>query len=134
MAVRCIQRAMGKNKVPVGMTYGTAYHTGDSEDWENEIAKDVGAVKIGSHEWFDIGYGWIIDCRHHVGSSSVPHARATANSRAALWARLSAETLHLRAPQAPEPQRSADRRRRMPPPLPALPRRRPQERSARRWA
>jgi len=65
------------------MTYGTAYHTGDVEDWENYVARDLDA-KIGSHEWFDI-YGVVFDFKHKVGSSSIPHGRGTAIAKEKLW-------------------------------------------------
>lgn len=89
MACSAIKTAMvGSPKLV--MTYGTGYHTGDQEDWENDIAKDLNALKIGSHEWVDVE-GVVFDLRHHIGSSSVPHGRSTALNRAALWANLWAD-------------------------------------------
>ena len=38
MAVKSIQEASAKTIV---MTYGTAYHTGDAEDWEDRVAEHV---------------------------------------------------------------------------------------------
>ena len=86
MAARCIDLAAAKNIV---MTYGTAYHTGDFEDWEDIVADNVGA-KIGSHEWVDVD-GLIFDIRHHVGRSVVPYGRLTAPLREQLWSLLWAE-------------------------------------------
>jgi len=70
--------------------FGTAYHTGEQEDWENRVAKDAGFEKIGSHEWLDVN-GCIIDCKHHCGSSSVPHGRFTQPAKEKLWNVLWAE-------------------------------------------
>jgi len=74
----------------IGMTYGTPYHTGKIEDWEKDIAKDVQADKIGGHEWFTIG-GVCFDCKHKIGSSSIPHGRFTAVAKERLWNALWAE-------------------------------------------
>lgn len=87
MAVECVMAAKAKYIV---MTYGTGYHTGDKEDWEDMIARRVKADKIGSHEWPSVN-GLIFDVKHFVGSSSIPHGRATAIKRAALWNTIWAE-------------------------------------------
>lgn len=86
MAVQIIKHVNAKR---VAMTYGTAYHTGQEEDWEAQIAAEVGA-SIGSHEWPEIN-GVVFDMKHHLGSSSVPHGRHTAVSRDRLWNMLWAE-------------------------------------------
>jgi len=64
-------------------TYGTAYHTGQEEDYEKLIADRLGAV-IGSHEWVDVN-GVVFDCKHHLGSSAIPHGRHTAVAKDRLW-------------------------------------------------
>lgn len=67
------------------ITKGTTFHVGaDGEDFENLIAQRVGAEKIGAHEWLDVN-GVVFDCKHHLGSSSIPHGRYTAAARDALW-------------------------------------------------
>ena len=76
-------------KAPVVvMTRGTAYHTGDKEDFEDQIAgqlADTGAkVKIGDHEWIDIN-GFVFDVKHHISSSSVPYGRITAMAKDEVW-------------------------------------------------
>jgi hypothetical protein len=50
----------------------------------------VSAAHVGHHEWID-AEGVIIDCRHHVSSSIIPHGRYTAMARQALWNSLWAE-------------------------------------------
>ena len=70
--------------------YGTGYHTGDSEDWENIVANRAGFASIGSHQWLDIN-GCVIDIKHHVGSSGIPHGRFTAIAKEKLWNTLWAE-------------------------------------------
>ena len=65
------------------LTYGTAYHTGVREDFEDEVAADlrtrkgVQTVKIGAHEWVDIN-GCVIDLKHTIGGSNVPYGQFTA--------------------------------------------------------
>lgn len=80
MATACINEAKAKK---VYMFYGTSYHTGDQEDWEDLIAKDVGA-DISGHDWVTVGKT-TFDLKHHVGSSTIPHGRYTAIAREALW-------------------------------------------------
>lgn len=66
------------------MTYGTDFHVGsDGADMEDTIAAHVGA-KIGSHEWVEVN-GTTFDIKHHLGSSSVPHGRATAAAKDRIW-------------------------------------------------
>ena len=72
------------------MTYGTGYHVGTDDDWEDSVASKVGAEKIGGHEWVDIN-GVIFDVKHKVGSSSIPHGRFTAIAKERLWNVLWAE-------------------------------------------
>ena len=66
------------------MTYGTGYHTGNLEDFEDTIAKEVGAEKIGGHEWIDVN-GVVFDLKHKVGASSIPHGRMTPIAKEHLW-------------------------------------------------
>lgn len=87
MAVECIEYIKADKII---MTYGTPYHVGEVEDWENSIAKDVKAEKIGSHEWLDIN-GVVFDVKHHLGSSNMPHGRQAPLSRDWLWNSLWAE-------------------------------------------
>lgn len=65
------------------MTYGTPYHTGQGEDVEGIIAKEVDA-DIKGHQFVDIN-GVIFDIKHKVGSSTVPHGRYTPIAREGLW-------------------------------------------------
>jgi hypothetical protein len=81
MAAECIAEVGAK---AVYMIYGTAYHTGKEEDWEAVLASDVGAEKIGSHEWLDVN-GLVFDCKHFVSGSIIPHGRHTAIARDKLW-------------------------------------------------
>jgi hypothetical protein len=69
---------------------GTQYHVGKEEDWEEILADSVGAAHCGFHEWIDAD-GVIIDFKHKVTSSGIPHGRNTAPNRAALWNLLWAE-------------------------------------------
>jgi hypothetical protein len=87
IAIHAIKRANAKS---IRMLYGTSYHTSsDGEDWEDHISDCVGA-DIGAHDIFDIN-GVLIDCKHHVGSSGIPHGRATPILKEHLWSILWAE-------------------------------------------
>ena len=88
MAVACLQAIPGNPKIV--MAYGTGYHTGKREDWEDQIADLVGAEKIGGEDTIAVN-GVVINYRHHLGRSSVPHARHTAIAKEVLWNILWAE-------------------------------------------
>jgi hypothetical protein len=68
------------------LIFGTASHVGKEEDWEDVLA-DLADARIGSHEWFDIN-GRVFDCKHKIGSSTIPHGRMTPLAREILWNRL----------------------------------------------
>ena len=80
MAIQCINQV---DTSVIRMSYGTPYHTGLTEDWENHVAGALDA-KIGSHDWLDI-FGVIFDYKHFIGASSIPHGRHTAIARARMW-------------------------------------------------
>jgi len=65
------------------LTYGTAYHTGYNEDWEDIIAKRIGAT-IKGHDFFDVN-GLVFDVKHKIRGSSIPHGRFSPLARAKLW-------------------------------------------------
>jgi hypothetical protein len=87
MAAEAIRHVRAEKIV---MTYGTPYHVGHEEDQEQIIAGMVDAYKIGGHEWPEIE-GVVFDVKHKIGSSTIPHGRATPLLRAALWNALWAE-------------------------------------------
>jgi len=76
-------------EVVVG-AFGTAYHTGDSEDWEGILASMVNAYKWGSVDSIDVN-GLIFNYRHHIGGSQTPIGRHTALAREQIWNLLWAE-------------------------------------------
>jgi len=80
MATQCIEYCNAK---VVRMTYGTPYHAGIGEDWEQMVAENVGG-KIEAHAWFDVN-GTVFDFKHKVGGSTIPHGRFTAAAREKLW-------------------------------------------------
>ena len=87
MAVAVIRTIDAKKIV---MSYGTGYHTGKLEDWEDAIAREVGAEKIGGEDTIDVN-GLLINYRHHVGRSTIPHGRFTPIAKEMLWNMLWAE-------------------------------------------
>ena len=82
MASECILIAEAKI---VAMVRGTLYHVGQLEEFEDIIAKDVKALKIEDHAWYDIN-GVIFDVKHKPGgTSNVPHTSGTAITMDHLW-------------------------------------------------
>ena len=60
---------------------GTAYHTGKLEDWEETIARAFGS-ELESHACIEIkSENIVIDVKHKIGRSSIPHGRGTAPLR-----------------------------------------------------
>ena len=80
IATFCLQQWQAKK---IMMTYGTPYHTGEGEDFELVIADQLNA-EIKSHLFIDVE-GVILDVKHKIGGSSIPHGRHTAINREALW-------------------------------------------------
>jgi len=69
----------------VRMVYGTRYHTGKDEDFEQAMIGHIkGNATIQGHGFFDIN-GCVIDDKHKVGGSTIPHGRMTALAKARLW-------------------------------------------------
>lgn len=84
----------GTKKVVI--TYGTDFHTGAREQWEDVVVdklkgnRSVKKIKIGAHEWLNVN-GVIFDFKHHTGTSGVPASRHNALNRERLWNSLWAE-------------------------------------------
>jgi len=82
MAAICIQRMRAKKNL---ITYGTPYHGGVNEDWEDQLLlHDIENPAVGGWLWPEIN-GVTFDVRHHSGGSTIPHGRATAILREELW-------------------------------------------------
>lgn len=81
MATECLKEAKAKQYVFIA---GTPYHTGEAEDFEAQIADALGGERLHNHEWVRVN-GVTFDCRHHIGSSSIPHGRATPLMKQQLW-------------------------------------------------
>ena len=64
--------------------YGTPYHAGVQEDWEDEVAIKADLARIDSVGRLAIG-GKLFRYRHHVGGSSIPHGRFTPLAKEHLW-------------------------------------------------
>jgi hypothetical protein len=71
------------------MSRGTPYHVGWDSDYEDVLAMNLGAT-IKDHPFFTFG-GVTFDMKHKVGSSVIPHGRATPIARDRLWNLLWAE-------------------------------------------
>lgn len=84
MAAITLNYAEAENYI---LTFGTPYHTGQLEDMERVVFDKVdcpGVKEIHSHAFLNIN-GLIIDAKHKIGSSGVPHGRYTAVAREKLW-------------------------------------------------
>ncbi len=86
MAIECINVADAGRVI---MVYGTGYHTGLEEDWEDVIAEKIGA-EIHSSPALTVE-GVVFDFKHKVSSSVIPHGRHTGPARDKLWNSLWAE-------------------------------------------
>lgn len=84
MAVKSILVAEAKK---IFITRGTDYHVGKAESWENLIAKEVGAKRIGDVINVDVE-GTVFNFRHHLGTSQTPVGRATGLLKEGIWNQL----------------------------------------------
>lgn len=80
MAIEILEYIGAKKHI---FTYGTAYHVGDNEDFEKEIAKHFNAP-IKGQAYFNIN-GLRFHAKHKIGKSSIPHGRFTALARQKVW-------------------------------------------------
>jgi hypothetical protein len=87
IASECINMVNAKEKI---LTFGTAYHSGAEVDYEEIVAKNVNASKIGSHEWVSIN-GIVFDLKHYIGNSNSPYNRGVSVAKDQLWNLLWAE-------------------------------------------
>jgi predicted phosphodiesterase len=89
MAALCIQEVKATDGIY--MVYGTPYHVGEAEDWENWVAREVKANKIEAEGHYEVN-GLRIAAKHFVGNSASPASKYTALSSAQvkqlLWAEL----------------------------------------------
>lgn len=76
------------NAKTIRMSFGTNYHVaaGSGERLEQIIANDLSGT-IHNRHFMNIG-GVVVDMRHKVGSSSIPHGRHTSISKEAVWCAL----------------------------------------------
>ena len=81
MAAVCLSQIKARE---VLMIYGTPYHTGMAEDYEDLVAAEIGAPRPRQAETIVVE-GVHINIRHFVSSSIVPYGRHTAISRDKLW-------------------------------------------------
>lgn len=85
MAVECLEAWHAKN---IFITYGTKYHVGEqAEDFEFTIANTLDKhtpTRIEGRLYLKIE-GMTLDVRHKVGTSGIPHGRATALIKEMMW-------------------------------------------------
>ena len=66
------------------LTYGTGYHVGDDEDFEDNLADGLGCPRPLAVLNLEVN-GLIFNFKHKVGGSSIPHGRLTAQLRDKVW-------------------------------------------------
>jgi hypothetical protein len=72
------------NTKELRITYGTPYHTGKTEDFEDMVARIVKCPM--PYATVDVEMnGVVFNFKHKIGGSSIPHGRATALLRDKLW-------------------------------------------------
>lgn len=81
MAEEVIKEANAKQVIIIR---GTDYHTGAYEEWEDIIGDLVDAIAVDNQKTVDVN-GLMMNFKHKVSSSSVPHGRATALLKEHLW-------------------------------------------------
>lgn len=69
------------------LTYGTGYHVGTEEDFEDNLANRLGIPKPKAVLNFEVN-GLVFNFKHKVGGSQVPHGRLTAQLRDQVWNKL----------------------------------------------
>jgi len=72
------------NAQSVVVVKGTQYHVGQKEDWEDIIAREVGAVACSSREWVKVN-GVTFDVKHKVAGSSLPYGSFTQTAKSNVW-------------------------------------------------
>ena len=79
----------GNRRPKIFMSYGTGYHTGKKEDWEDQLALRLGdnVEHLAGEGNFDIR-GTVFNHKHHISTSQIPHGRHTAISRDKMWNQL----------------------------------------------
>ena len=68
----------------IRLTYGTGYHTGSLEDYEDVVANVLGCPNPSGTLDLELN-GVVFNFKHKVGGSQIPHGRATALMRERLW-------------------------------------------------
>lgn len=66
------------------LTYGTGYHTGIDEDFEDNLAVALGCPKPQAVLNLEVN-GLVFNFKHKVGGSQIPHGRLTAQLRDKVW-------------------------------------------------
>ena len=82
MAKAALDFVVGKD-ADLYMVYGTPYHTGSAEDWEDVVAREIKAKKIEGEGHYDIN-GLHFAVKHHIGNTTSAASRYTALSNAQL--------------------------------------------------
>jgi hypothetical protein len=92
--VRMAAYAINEARAPVvHLTYGTRYHVGKEEDFESILLDLIEAKEKAAHGHLFLRVeDTVLDVKHKVGKSTVPHGRFTTLFRAAVWNILWAES------------------------------------------
>jgi len=72
------------------IVYGTPYHVGQDEDFEENIGRDINVVKYSSHLFLQVN-NTTFDIKHKIGAAGLPHTRYNSIGKAQLWNSMWAE-------------------------------------------
>ena len=81
MAANVLSRIRTKD---VRLTYGTGYHTGSLEDYEDVVSNILGCPRPSATLDLELN-GVVFNFKHKAGGSQIPHGRLTAQLRDKLW-------------------------------------------------
>lgn len=72
------------NTKELRLTYGTGYHVGNEEDFEDNLADALGCPRPLAVLNVEVN-GLVFNFKHKVGGSQIPHGRLTAQLRDKVW-------------------------------------------------
>jgi hypothetical protein len=84
MAANILSRIKTKE---IRLVYGTGYHTGTLEDYEDVVATKLSCPKPSGTLDLEVN-GVVFNFKHRVGGSQIPHGRMTGQLRDKMWSSL----------------------------------------------
>lgn len=83
---KMVKHVLDYIKAPkVRITFGSPYHVGKDEDFEEILGNKDKNIRVESHGYYDIE-GVRFDVKHKIAASSIPHGTLTPLAKEILWA------------------------------------------------